>query len=397
MEKIFKNLSLNTNSPLRLRSRIVPRNLENKNDTSNKESQNIDNKNISCEEEESKNSDKCNLDFETSILIQKTSTFSIVDYSESESTSSIDSERESEQVYCESDLLTEDEKEENFNQSLVYSKEKDDDLVVTKTNRNNTKLIYNGNEYIYERKYKTKLYWRCIVCEPVQCKSRIHTNENFEIIQVKNDHFHPNTKPDKILSDIICNEIKERAFKTMENPRAIITDSLLKLPANAASSLPTIANLTQRINRQRKKKFNFGRIEKSLQDLEIKEEYKFTQSVLPFVPKKDTIKAFNFIKSISPKESESFVNYFEKTYIGLPKSNKTRAVPLFPIKSWNLHSRIVNDLPRSNNKQHLTECCLEQIRSGIQFNRDSREVKRDELLKSMYLEYESEKLVEFMD
>ncbi|CAF1142132.1 unnamed protein product, partial [Brachionus calyciflorus] len=104
--------------------------------------------------------------------------------------------------YCESDLITDDEKEDNSNEPLMYSEDKDEDLVVTKTNRNNTKLIYNANEYIYERKYKTKLYWKCVVCEPVQCKARIHTNENFEIIQVENDHFHLNTKPDKILTNL---------------------------------------------------------------------------------------------------------------------------------------------------------------------------------------------------
>ena len=80
-----------------------------------------------------------------------------------------------------------------------------------------------------------------------------------------------------------------------------------------------------------------------------------------------------------------------------------------------MQNRILNDLPRSNNsleawhqalsndinshpginklihhfikEQHLTECCNEQIRSGTEFERDTREVKRDNLIKDLYSEY----------
>ncbi|RNA19046.1 hypothetical protein BpHYR1_028233 [Brachionus plicatilis] len=107
-------------------------------------------------------------------------------------------------------------------------------------------------ENLDERKEKS-LYWKCLVYEPVQCKARIYTNEQFEIITFKNDHYHRPAKP--------------QSSKNFGKPREIITDTLVKIPPNAASSLPTIQNLTQEINRKGKKIKSFGKNEKSLIDL----------------------------------------------------------------------------------------------------------------------------------
>ncbi|RNA03957.1 hypothetical protein BpHYR1_006315, partial [Brachionus plicatilis] len=75
--------------------------------------------------------------------VKQTPEHKLVDYSDSESIVSI---------------------VEDFHES----KEESVDLVLTKTNRNNTKIIYESNEFIFEKKYKNKLYWKCLVFEPVQ-------------------------------------------------------------------------------------------------------------------------------------------------------------------------------------------------------------------------------------
>ncbi|RNA01584.1 hypothetical protein BpHYR1_028687 [Brachionus plicatilis] len=104
-------------------------------------------------------------------------------------------------------------------------------LVITKTSRNNSKIIYDNNEFVIEKQYYEKIYWRCAVKEPVQCKARFHTNLNFEMTKIKNPyHFHQDINPQKIQADLVSVEVKDRAEKSQEKPRTIITDSLLKVP-----------------------------------------------------------------------------------------------------------------------------------------------------------------------
>ncbi|RNA42580.1 hypothetical protein BpHYR1_034360 [Brachionus plicatilis] len=86
-----------------------------------------------------------------------------------------------------------------------------------------------------------------------------YTNEQFEIIAFKYDHYH---RPAK--------SFQRQISKNFGKPREIIFDTLVKIPPNAASSLPTIQNLTQEINRKGKKIKSFGKNEKSLIDLGMK-------------------------------------------------------------------------------------------------------------------------------
>ncbi|CAF1118359.1 unnamed protein product, partial [Brachionus calyciflorus] len=137
--------------------------------------------------------------------------------------------------------------------------------IITKTYKNNSKMVFDNKEFVIEKSYKDKIYWRCAVSDPVQCKARIHTNLNFEITKIKNkDHFHQDVKPETIFADLVSVEIKDRAIA-------------------AAASLPTVQNLTQKINRTRKAVFNFGPNEKSLENLVIKDQYKITNSGKNFI------------------------------------------------------------------------------------------------------------------
>lgn len=85
-------------------------------------------------------------------------------------------------------------------------------------------------------------------------------------------------------------------------------------------------------------------------DEEIRKIFKFLQA-LAFVPKKDVIICLNHIKSNCPSKFMPMLNYFEKYYVGNLKKNShsIRHVPLYPIDLWNIHDRIINSLPRTNN------------------------------------------------
>ena len=77
----------------------------------------------------------------------------------------------------------------------------------------------------------------------------------------------------------------------------------------------------------------------------------------PFVPPKDVIKAFKEIKALgtSCKKFDPMFTYFETFYIGklVRKSETMRKVPVYPIKRWNVFSRVRDGKARTNNSQEV--------------------------------------------
>ena len=72
---------------------------------------------------------------------------------------------------------------------------------------------------------------------------------------------------------------------------------------------------------------------------------------LAYLPEKDVIDGFLWLKKNIQPNFEPMLNYLERIYIGkLRKGSKTaRLEPRYPIPSWNLHNRVLNKLPRTNN------------------------------------------------
>ena len=74
-------------------------------------------------------------------------------------------------------------------------------------------------------------------------------------------------------------------------------------------------------------------------------------SALAFLPCHDVVAGF---EELSEDEDipEEFLSYFELSYIGVMRgrgSNRRRSTPLFPIPMWNIHSRVQNCMPCTNN------------------------------------------------
>lgn len=148
---------------------------------------------------------------------------------------------------------------------------------------------------------------------------------------------------------------------------------------------------------------------------------------LAFIPASDVIDGFNMIKSISCAEFKVILDYFEKYYIGKQVENDKdkRLVPSFPIKYWNVHKRIIKDLPRTNNnieswhkslsqdieshptfvkilkhlrrEQRLTEQHYDEIKNGLIFVRKNKEIRKDENIKSHLKTYNKNELFTFLD
>jgi hypothetical protein len=74
-------------------------------------------------------------------------------------------------------------------------------------------------------------------------------------------------------------------------------------------------------------------------------------SALAFLPVQDVTEAFEDLTDDDDIPQE-FVTYFETNYIGNLRgrgAQRRRLEPLFPKELWNVHDRVEDDLPRTNN------------------------------------------------
>ena len=70
---------------------------------------------------------------------------------------------------------------------------------------------------------------------------------------------------------------------------------------------------------------------------------------LAFVPEIDVIDSFNILMQNFPENALSVANYFENTYIGRKLPNGSRRTPIYPIRLWNMFTRVGNHQARTNN------------------------------------------------
>jgi hypothetical protein len=69
---------------------------------------------------------------------------------------------------------------------------------------------------------------------------------------------------------------------------------------------------------------------------------------LSFVPANDVVASFDDLVEASQEEIVPLADYWEDTYIGRRRRNR-RANPRFAVEMWNVHDRVNENLPRTNN------------------------------------------------
>ena len=69
---------------------------------------------------------------------------------------------------------------------------------------------------------------------------------------------------------------------------------------------------------------------------------------LAFVPEMDVIHSFNLLMQDFPESAMNIRKYFEDNYIGKRLPNGSRRIPMFPIRLWNMYSRVSNHQARTN-------------------------------------------------
>ena len=63
---------------------------------------------------------------------------------------------------------------------------------------------------------------------------------------------------------------------------------------------------------------------------------------LVFVSEMDVIDIFNLLMQDFPESAMNLGKYFEDYYLGKRLPNGSRRIPIFPIRLWNMYSRVSN-------------------------------------------------------
>ena len=123
----------------------------------------------------------------------------------------------------------------------------------------------------------------------------------------------------------------------------------------------------------------------SIKNSKVRRYYKYLQT-LAFIPSDDVEFAFSQVKKPAPALFSPMTKYFERYYIGpLKKGSKTiRTEARYPIATWNVYERTINDLPRTNNS---TEAWHNQFAQAIREHPSSYELIEEMLLEQKNTEY----------
>ena len=85
-------------------------------------------------------------------------------------------------------------------------------------------------------------------------------------------------------------------------------------------------------------------------DIEFRKSYRMLQG-LAYLPPVDVVDGFNLLKKNCINNFEPMLDYVERIYIGKLRTNSQsiREEARYPIASWNLYQRVLDDLPKTNN------------------------------------------------
>ena len=161
------------------------------------------------------------------------------------------------------------------------------------------------------------------------------------------------------------------------------------------------------------------------QDDEFRLYYKLMQG-LAFVPEIDVLEAFLILQQSSPSKFTEIQEYLEVYYIGklVPLSRTIREKPTFPIPTWNLYQRVLDNKPRTTNsveswhqtltpdlkakmdiesivelfrkEQAQTDKWVSQLSTGMEHKRRKESVKFDERLKNIVSDYDKSDIMGYL-
>ena len=89
---------------------------------------------------------------------------------------------------------------------------------------------------------------------------------------------------------------------------------------------------------------------------------------LAFVPENEVCDCFNILMGEFPQAAIELAEYFETNYLGRRLPDQTRRISPFPMRYWNMHTRVLNHSARTNNS---VEGWHNAFQSGISISHPS--------------------------
>jgi hypothetical protein len=103
-----------------------------------------------------------------------------------------------------------------------------------------------------------------------------------------------------------------------------------------------------------------------------------------FLPEEDVIFGFDYLKSEIYENFKDILKYTQKNYIVKLKLDKDgeliRAYPRFPINSWNLHDRVLKNLPRTNNSVESWDGSYSHNKKGMTVDKVVQAFRKEQII-----------------
>ena len=218
---------------------------------------------------------------------------------------------------------------------LIYKKIVDV-MEVTKTQKNNSKILHGGFAYVSTHKV-LKDGWVSYECELRRryrgCTGRVRVKD--DTVLITNPHSHaPNPAQNETIKTVVA--MKDRAQHTLDTPQQILGNTLAGVQDAVAAQLPTLNSCRRNIRRQRKAAGNILAVPASRATLPspLPQEFTTTNAGLPFLRydsgDQDRILLFGTDEKLNVLENN------ENWYI----DGTFDSVPLIYTQLFTIHARV---------------------------------------------------------
>ncbi|CAF0926976.1 unnamed protein product [Brachionus calyciflorus] len=319
-------------------------------------------------------------------------------------------------------------------------------LKIVATQQYRPKLAEQGYFFTIDKMDTNVIYWKCERTgskKVSKCPGRAQSNGFVKPILETIEHNH---EPDPIREEVlvVIARILKRSYLTNENPRTIIKECLENLSSEAAAIMPRMNSLTQKIRRILRKKIVYGKNPESVNEIDLKAELKITLRKEAFLWDDSGADDHKRILVFATERNIAILNevkiwFIDGTFDSCPLifkqiftvqafkngSRSVREKVRFAPASWNVHDRVLKDMPRTNNnieswhknfetdakkhptinglvnqfqkEQSLTDMLIDQLNSGDVYVRRNKVISRDEKIKFLCKNYKLNDLANFLN
>lgn len=158
-------------------------------------------------------------------------------------------------------------------------------IEIIKSSRGKDKATIQGFAYTLAKSSEDVLIWLCV--KRGECKARIHTKNNVVIkpLLINDLHYSHSHGSDPIRIEMLkgYNNIKERASKSEESTRLILSYGIDEMSSSSIAKLPSIESVKRRIRQYKSKSNVIFSNSTCVSEIEIPQQYTVTANEEPFL------------------------------------------------------------------------------------------------------------------